>query len=62
MKYVYCICFQLSTAVSVQDVRRILPSDAPLEILDNIGFRGNPSKADFTSKGQGLHFIVYKPE
>ena len=52
MKYVYCICFQLSTAVSVQDVQRILTSDAALEILDDIGFRGNPSKPDLTSKYQ----------
>ena len=33
-------------------MKRIVACDAALEILDDIGFRGNPSKADLTSKDQ----------
>ena len=33
---------------------QILTSNAALEILDDIDFRGNPSKADLTSKDQVL--------
>ena len=60
----------------MENFQRILISDATLEILDNIGFRGNPSKADLTSKDQVLQeamffqilifmstpFFVYWPE
>ena len=43
----------------MQDVRRILISDAALEILDDIGFKGNPSKADLTSKDQVLQQAMF---
>ena len=46
-------------AVCVQDVQEILTSDASLEILDDIGFRGNPSEPDFTSKNQVLQYAMF---
>ena len=43
----------------MEDVRRILTPDAALEILNGIGFRGNTSKADLTSKDQVLQEAMF---
>ena len=43
----------------VEDVRRILTPDAALEILNDIGFRGNTSKANLTSKDQVLQKAMF---